>query len=502
MAEKSSSYQQILRSSILVGGASAINLFFGLIRNKAIAAMLGPAGIGLMGLYTAIWDVTRSFAGMGVNQSGVRQIADSVANGGMERAAATAYVLRRTSVVLGTLGAAGLLLFAEQVSTLSFGTPDRANAVRLLSAAVLFRLISDGQSALLQGLRRIADLAKAGVLGGLYGTVAAIAIVYAVGERGIVPALVVAGALSAMTVAWYVHRLQIASTKVPLRAVYAEAAKLLKLGFAFMVSAFVMMGAAYAVRAIISSSSGMHSAGLYQAAWTLGGLYTGFILQAMGTDFYPRLVGAIEDLELRNRLTNEQMAASLMLAGPGIIATLALAPLALSLLYSGEFHDAAGTLRWICVGMALRVVTWPPGFLIVSKNERWVFMGTEIAWALVNVGLTFYLVRKIGMEGAGIAFAASYVIHGIVVYTIVSKRYGFRMERNTFLATILFLASTAAVLYGFQVLNEPVATTVAIAVTLLVSVVSLRALITMVPRERIPPIVARFLHLLRISKVK
>ena len=67
-----------------------------------------------------------------------------------------------------------------------------------------------------------------------------------------------------------------------------EAASLLKLGFAFMASGFLTMGAAYAVRIMVLRMVGLEAAGYYQSAWTLGGLYVGFILQAMGADFYPR----------------------------------------------------------------------------------------------------------------------------------------------------------------------------------------------------------------------
>jgi len=485
---------------MVIGGASALGQVLGLVRNKAVAMMLGPAGIGLMGLYTAITDVARSFADMGVNQSGVRQIAESSAKGGLERAAVTAYVLRRTSVVLGVIGAAALLLFAEEVSKLTFGDEGRATAVRLLGGVVLLRLVTDGQSAVLQGLRRVGDLARVGVLGNLFGTIALIAIVYVAGERGLVPALLVAGVLAVLTAVWYVRKLELPPAKVPAKAVSSEASELLKLGLAFMVSACSMMAAAYAVRAIVSTQGGLHDAGLYQAAWALGGLYTTFILQAMGTDFYPRLVGAMGDVPLRNRLTNEQMMASMVLAGPGIIATLALAPFVLSLLYSSEFQEAAPLLRWICLGMALRVVTWPPGFLIVSKNERLVFMGTEIAWAVVNIGLTWLLVSLIGLEGAGVAFVASYVTHGVVVYTIVHKRYGFSLQRNTASAIAIFICSIAVVLAGFYMLSEMVATIFAVLVAAILSIGSLRALVTMLPAERVPASVTRCLHRLGLAE--
>ena len=399
-------------------------------------------------------------------------------------------------------GALGLALFARQVSLVSFGTDAQTGAIRLLSAAVLFTLIAEGQGALLQGLRRIGDLARIRIYGGLYSTIAVIVTVYALGERGIVAGVVVGAVVSVVAAAWYVRRLGLATPVVPAQAATKEARELLKLGVAFMGSAFLMMGAAYAVRAIVSSQAGLPAAGLYQAAWTLGGLYSGFILQAMGTDFYPRLVGAIGDLHERNRLANEQMAASLMLAGPGIIGTLALAPLALSLLYSGEFSEASATLRWICVGMALRVITWPPGFIIVAKNERWAFIGTEIAWAAANVGLTLTLVKQVGLVGAGIAFAASYVLHGVLVYTIVHKRYDFKLERSTLVAAIVFLAAIAVVLLGFEVLSESIAVIFGTAVTLVISIVSVRALVTMIPQEHLPPPIVRVLRFLRLLEAE
>ncbi len=62
-------------------------------------------------------DLTQSVAGMGINSSGVRQIAEAAGSGDKTRIAQTAAVLRRTSVVLGLLGAALLLVFSRPVSS-------------------------------------------------------------------------------------------------------------------------------------------------------------------------------------------------------------------------------------------------------------------------------------------------------------------------------------------------------------------------------------------------
>ena len=71
------SYGQILKSSVLVGGSSLLNVAIGMVRTKVLALLLGPAGFGLFGVYNSIATLAQNLAGMGVNSSGVRQIAEA-----------------------------------------------------------------------------------------------------------------------------------------------------------------------------------------------------------------------------------------------------------------------------------------------------------------------------------------------------------------------------------------------------------------------------------------
>ena len=46
-----------------------------------------------------------------------------------------------------------------------------------------------------------------------------------------------------------------------------------------MASGFLMIGAGYVVRMMLARQIGLEAAGLYAAAWTLGGLYVNFVVQ-------------------------------------------------------------------------------------------------------------------------------------------------------------------------------------------------------------------------------
>ena len=494
------SYGQILKSSALIGGSSVLNIGIGIVRTKAMAVLLGPAGFGLMGLYGSIADLAAAIAGMGINSSGVRQIAEAAASGDTKRIARTVTVLRRTAILLGILGAGLLVVFSREVSALTFGTDQHFVAVTLLSLAVLFRLVADGQGALIQGMRRIADLAKMGVVGALLGTTISIPVVYFLGEEGVVPSLVCVAAMSIVTSWWYARKVQIQPVAITVPEFRREAATLLKLGLAFMGSGFLMMGAAFAVRIIVVRNVGLEAAGFYAAAWTLGGLYVGFILQAMGADFYPRLVGVSKDNPACNRLVNEQAQVSLLLAGPGVIATLTFAPLIVALFYSARFAEAVEVLRWICLGMALRVITWPMGFIIVAKNRQLIFFGADLAWTVVNVGVAWLCVTRFGVNGAGMAFFGSYVFHGLLIYPIVRALSGFRWSAGNMKTGLFFLSLIAAVFLGCRFLPPMPATVLGTLATFASAAYSIRVLLALVSLERVPPRLQRLLIRTRLAR--
>jgi enterobacterial common antigen flippase len=422
-----SSYHDILKSSALMGGSAAINVLIGMVRTKAMAALLGPAGFGLLGAFTLLSELVRNVAQMGLAASGVRQIADAVGSGDDLRVARTALILQRVSWGCALLGALLLVIFAAPLSSLTFGNVGQAGAIALLSVGVFFSVVAGAQGALLQGMRRIADIAKLGVLGGVLGTLTAVPLVYFWGERGLVPSLVLVAACSLLTTWWFYRKVALLPTQMRIGEVWRESSDLLRLGLAFMASSLLMTLASYVVRIIVLRDGGLEAAGIYQAAWTLGGLYVTFVLQALGTDFYPRLVAVIEDEDESNRLVNEQAHVNLLLATPGILITLTAAPLALHLFYTAQFMPAVEVLRWMCLGMALRVLTWPIGYIIVAKKDRqMLFFATELAWAIVNVALTWFCVQAIGTPGAGLAFLLSYVFHGFMIYGIVRRLTGFR----------------------------------------------------------------------------
>lgn len=481
-----STYRAILRSTALVGGSQVINIGIGIVRTKAMAMLLGPAGFGLAGLYMSVATLTQSVAGMGVNSSGVRQIAQAAGTGDATRIAGTAYILRRTSLVLGLLGAIILVLLAAPISVITFGSGERSSDVRVLAAAVFLNLVSAGQGALIQGLRRISDLAKVSVLGALIGTLATIPLVYFFRQDGVVPSLVAVAAVTLATSWWYSRKIEIGQNSLSANEIQQETWSLLKLGVAFMASGMMTIGSAYIIRIMIVNRLGLNATGLYQAAWTLGGLYVGLILQAMGSDFYPRLTAAASNNEECNRIVNEQAQISMLLAGPGVLATLTLAPLVISVFYASSFGMAVGTLRWICLGIAMRVISWPLGYVLVAKGEQTLFVYSDVAWTCIHLISAFLLISRYGIDGAGIAFFVAYAFHIIFNYYLVRRLSQFRWSSDSARIAVVYLAALATSFYFVKSLRVDTSVYVGVLLTVVFGIWSVRRLLTLTVSDASP----------------
>jgi PST family polysaccharide transporter len=446
MTAEKNSYGQILRSSSIVGGAQAANYVIGLLRVKIVAVLLGPSGVGLIGLYTSAIGLVGTVSGLGVGSSAVREIVRANAKGDPEEIARTVIVLRRVCWATGLLGWALAVVFREPISIAMTGSAEHGAAVALLGATLLLGAVSSGQLALLQGLRRIGDLARANVTGALAGSIVTIVIYFALGEAGVVPALIAAALVTLACSCWFARRVAFTPASIGWRETWRGFRGLVGLGLAFMWGGVLGAGLDMLTRAIIARRFGVEGAGMYQAAWALSGVFANFVLSAMGADFYPRLTTVIGDREKAARAVNEQTEIGVLLALPGLLAALVFAPLAIRLLYAPQFLPAADLLPWMALGVFGQVVSWPLGFVQLALGaSRW-FAATETIFVGLQAMMMYWLVERCGIVGAAYAFAAIYALYVAAMLGATRFLIGFSWSSE---ARRLILTSAAFVAAAF-----------------------------------------------------
>lgn len=479
-------YRQILKSTFIMGGSSVIISLLGMVRTKIIALILGPTGIGLTGIYLTITDLVRTVAGVGIRESGVRQIAGAVGTGDQQAISRTLLTVRRAAMISGGIGLLAMALLSGDLSRLTFGNDRRNFDLAILSIAVLFAAISAGQAAVIQGVRRINDLAKLGIFGALAGTVFSIPIVYVFGERGIAYSLIMVAVTNILTSWWYSRKIDVPAVTLTWRETLVEGKPLLKLGFALMLGSLMIVGTQYLLRVLVVRQTGLEAAGIFQASTTLSSVYVGVILNAMMTDFYPRLSAAAHDDRECTTLINDQVEVGLLLAVPGIMAIMTCAPLVIMLFYSAKFMPAVEVLRWQITGVMLQVVSWPMGFMLRAKGAGKLFFATELTANGAYLLFAWLGMASFGVTGIGMAFLAMNVTYAVLIFTVVRRYYGFTPSGTNIRLLSVFTTATAVVFAGPYLLPTQGALAMNLVITVAVTVLALRQIVKRSATERVP----------------
>ncbi len=444
------SYRQILRSTSIIGGASIINIAVGLLRTKVAAVLLGPAGVGFIGLFQSLMAIASSVASLGFGSVGTRQIAEATGRLDLQGVAAARRALFWGTLGLAVVGTSAFWLLRDILAEKILGDVGFNHALGWLALGVGLTVVSGSQAALLNGLRRMGDLARISVFSALLSTVLGIASLWLWGDKGVI-AFVLSTPLATFLIGrWYVLLLpKISGSSTSLSQLTGQWKTMARLGAAFTAAALAETAGQLAVRTLVQRELGAEALGHFQAAWLISMTYVGFVLQAMSTDYYPRLAAGIRNHAATNRLVNEQTEVALLLAGPVFLAMLGFAPWVIELLYSSKFGEAVIVLRWQVLGDILRVACWPLGFIVLAAGAGGTFMLLQTLGIATLVVFTWIGLPLMGLQATGAGFLAMHMVYLPVVYWLAWRRTGFSwLPRIALQFTALTAASVLVFSYG------------------------------------------------------
>jgi len=440
------SYRQILRSSSIIGGASVVNILIGLVRTKVAAVLLGPAGVGLIGLLQNLMATASTISALGFGTVGTRQIAEAAGRDDEVAVIAARRALFWGTMGLAIVGAGCFWLLRETLSEKVLQDPGANQQLAWLAVGVALTVAAGAQTALLNGLRRIGDLARLSISSSLLSTLLGIGALLWCKEAGLLLFVLAAPVSSFLLGHWFVRRLgRVQAPATPLAQITRQWRTMAKLGVAFMVSGVAVTIGQLAVRTLVQRDLGPEALGQFQAAWAISMTYITFVLSAMGTDYYPRLTAVIHDQEAARQLVNEQTEVALLLAGPVFLAMIGLAPWVIDLLYSSAFDQSVTLLRWQVAGDLLKVASWPLGFVLLAAGDGRTFMCAELVAIGTFVLFTWIGLPILGVQATGVGFFIMYAAYLPLAYWLSWRRVRCCWPRHVVALFLLFLTACGSV---------------------------------------------------------
>ena len=438
------SFRNILKGTSIFGSVQVFNILIAAIRLKFVAIILGPAGMGVAGLFNSVSLTIQQFASLGLNMSIVREIGASKEN--EQQLGHVMAAVRPLAIATALIGSLICLLFPGILSDITFGSRNQSTAFLLLAAAVFFSITGAAMMSVLQGLHEVKRLSKASLIGSSVGLLVGVPLYWLWGTEGIVPAMVV---LALATCLWYYISLRKSLSSSPAawdKEVHLPILKrVLLMGLVLMSNDLFKNLVNYLIFIYVRKTGGMDEVGFYQSCNTMTSQYSAIVFTAMAMDYLPRLSSAANDNKKLGMIVNRQIEVVGFIVAPIVCAVIFLAPWVIQILQTKAFMAATPLLRMLALAVAVRGIMYPLGYIVFAKDNRRLFFWMESVGAnILTLTLTCLGYHFFGLAGLGIAAIADCLIC-LAVYIIVNNHlYDYRLSSRAALITTASLTSAAA----------------------------------------------------------
>jgi O-antigen/teichoic acid export membrane protein len=145
----------------------------------------------------------------------------------------------------------------------------------------------------------------------------------------------------------------------------------------------------------------------------------------MTTDYYPRLSSINYDNKKITSLVNQQAEMVLLILLPVIVLIIVALPLLIRLLYTSSFLPVISFASWMVIGIILKGLVWPVGFIFPAKGDLKVFGGIEISAMIFNIIINILGYMFYGLEGLGVSYIVGYVFGLTITLYFAHRKYHF-----------------------------------------------------------------------------
>jgi PST family polysaccharide transporter len=199
-------------------------------------------------------------------------------------------------------------------------------------------------------------------------------------------------------------------------------------GFALMglTSALAVPATFMLIRELVSTRLGLPAAGFWQASWKISEIYLMLVTTTLSVYYLPRLAEIRSAADLRAEIGKVYQLV-LPLVALGALAIYLLRDPIVRLLFTPDFLPMRDLFGWQLAGDVVKIGSWILAYVMLGRALVRTFVITEIAFALLFVGLAAVLTGPFGLTGVAMAYCINYVLYWITMALVV-RREMLKME--------------------------------------------------------------------------
>lgn len=419
------SKRNIARYIFAFGGVQGLNVAIGLVRNKLVALLLGPNGMGVMALYSSTVQLVQNACNLGLDKSSIPDLSRTYEGSHKDLVAQKIGQIRSLFVVAALMAFVFMIIASWILSLLVFSELGHTIHFIVLSPAAPLLILCAGEMSIMKATHQLRRLALLSVLNIVISLIVSIPMFFVWRAQAIIPSIVLTALTQALVILLYSYRRYPLKINIS-RKLLAESSPMIRLGMAFVVASTIMSGSEFLTRTYLYNVANDTVVGLYNAAYMIAFSYAGMVFSAIDVEYFPRLSQITDTTQLRATILR-QIKVCIMIIVPMVAVLIVLLPWLVPLLFSRSFIDAVPVAQVILLAMIFRAIYLPIGYLSLAKGDSHCFLFLETCsavWLLAGVVIGYHCGELLG---CGVGLVIANALDMVINIVVVRLRFGIRI---------------------------------------------------------------------------
>jgi len=409
----------IVKVFSLTSISTLVKMCTGLISVKIVAAIIGPAGVALVGQLNNFASIAMAFSSGGIN-SGITKYVAEYKNDNSVIATFLSNALRIT-VICSFVCSLILLSFARKISELVMLSPDYWYVFAIFGVTIFMYALNNMLISIVNGYKVFRIYVYISIANSVIGVAFTVALVLCWQLKGALISAVTYQSIMLVVTLWMLRNavwLRWNMFKEKLSRTIAN--KYFRYTLMTLTTALTVPIVQMILRGYVMKEISPVEAGWWEGMNRISNMYLLVITSSFSVYYLPRLSEISDGTELRHEIFKAyKVIVPMLLMGLTVVYILRF--FIIHLLFTKDFLPMADLFIWQMVGDFFKICSWLLAFLMIAKSMAKRFIYTEIIFAITYLALGYLFIHLNGIVGLCQGYLLNYIIYMIVMSIIFRK---------------------------------------------------------------------------------
>ena len=409
----------LVKVSSLNAVSTVIKMLTGLVSVKVVAAIIGPAGIALLGQLNNFSTITLGVSSAGIN-AGMTKYVSEYSNSRKK------YLLFLGSgywitIFFSILTSIALIIGAGYFSKIILLDEKYRFVFYFFGGTIILYALNALLISVINGFKEYKKYIIANILGSIVGLIFSVVLSVKYGVSGALISVVTFQSIVFLLTLVIIHKSYWFEWKTFTRKFsWLVAGRLGHYSMMALVSAVVVPVSQLIIRSYIRKHEGITNAGLWEGINRISAMYLLVITTSLSVYYLPRLAELRSKQELRKEISSVYKLIIPLLIAATIVIYL-LRKFIIQLLFTREFAGMQELFGFQLIGDIFKMAGWILGYLMIAKAMTKTYITMEFVSYSGQVLFSCGFVALYGTVGAPIGYAIGNVVYFVIMLVIFRK---------------------------------------------------------------------------------